>query len=1474
MPDLITTPVAPESANVTSEISLTGNFALPSGQYLYSTTLPRTFGGWGDSNYVFTNAGTIWNDPASDSRILQIGNWGRIDNSGTIVAHSSAGVAHTIYVSSYLGRLTNSGGIYALSDSAGAIAIEHWGGGTPIENSGTIAARGATYAQAIYAPNGSEIVNGATGAILVEGANAIGIIYLRGHFQVQGQAPTAVDILNYGRIEARSTNADNASIAIYVASSGGESMVIENHGVIRADVAIVTNPYRFSPPQHASETITNHSDALIDGAILLDLGDDSLVNQGQIIGYVDMGEGDDLFDNRLGQHVGNAELGWGNDTYWGGSGRDAATGDRGNDVMAGGGGEDLLLGGWGDDVLEGGTGNDGLYGEGGNDRIVASGGDYVDAGSGNDRVQLTDYRFAKVDGGEGGDILVLPADSRILDLSTVLASGRVTGFEHLTLSASGRLVVRAADVLALTNGNTLAISGAAGATVDLAGSWSVGLSQAIGSTVYVTYQAGDSTLLIAQTLTVNVGSAPAGVGLDTIADGAAAPVPGSTPDADLTSNTVQSSGTSLHSDLEINQAEIWTSTGGSAVIVADDPFVSLTNRGTISSGGTNGAVAVSGYNLAGLLNYGSINATSSGAGTAGGVWFGSGIWDFLNVGSIRAESALGDAVGYATWGRPGENRGTITAVSGGQSATGVNAENAGTFINSGTISATAVSEAYGIRSSDHQFTLFNSGSIVAHATGSSASGIGVDLYYGMFFQRIVNTGSITGEIAIRTFGTTNGNNLWLDNSGTINGRIELGGDMNGFADDRQDVIVNRGTINGTVLLGGGGDVFDGSQGNQNGVVSGEDGSDLIIGGSGRDALDGGAGSDILFGRGGDTLTGGSEADIFVFGRYVPGQANEVITDFVSGLDRIDLRAASPSSVLINGSTISAVTSTGTLTIQVNQSVAYSDIVTDTSTSILFMGGGALGGPVGTNFFLGPLVPLQVGSAGNDRLGAAVMYGGDGNDTYVVDAESDLVIENANGGYDVVEIVPGQFIFYFTLPDFVEGLFGGSGFGNSLGNVMTGGAGGDWLDGRDGADTLNGAAGNDTITGGNGSDVLTGGLGNDTFIDTVAGLNGDWIMDFGPGDRIRLTDADPDNFSFSLSGNVLSFTGGSITLGSVPTLPIAFARGISGVDLVIVQPEARNDFNGDGRSDLAFRNGDGTVTNWLATIDGTFVNNDANALQAQNPGATLIGIGDFNGGFHDDLLWHGNDGSLTMWLANTKGGWPPNTDDPYAGAGVQPPTRISIGQLSTDWKVAGIGDFDGDGREDIIWRNQTGAISEWLSQPNTQFAWNPHAAYQLSLDWQVAGVGDFNGDGRDDIMWRHSSGVMSEWLGQAGGTFAWNSKAAYQLPSNWKAVGTDDFNGDGRDDILWRNETGVMSEWLANADGTFGWNPNAAYQLPTNWTAVSTGDFNGDGRADILWTNENGDLSQWLGHAGGTFAWNPNLVARIPVGWEAQSDTLI
>jgi|GEM_PF-5550542 len=238
---------------------------------------------------------------------------------------------------------------------------------------------------------------------------------------------------------------------------------------------------------------------------------------------------------------------------------------------------------------------------------------------------------------------------------------------------------------------------------------------------------------------------------------------------------------------------------------------------------------------------------------------------------------------------------------------------------------------------------------------------------------------------------------------------------------------------------------------------------------------------------------------------------------------------------------------------------------------------------------------------------------------------------------------------------------------------------------------------------------------------------------------------------------------------------------------------------------------------------------------------IIGVGDFNGDGKADILWRNTSTGMVTM-------WLMNGTSKISEA-----TILSAG--NTDWTVAGVGDFNGDGKADILWRNtSTGMVTMWLMNGTSMSSWATILG-PGNTDWTVAGVGDFNGDGKADILWRNiSTGTVTMWLMNGTGMSSW---ATILGPGNtdWTVAGVGDFNGDGKSDILWRNSsTGMVTMWIMNGTSMTDW-ANIVGGGNTAWTVAGVGDFNGDGKSDILWRNSStGMVTMWIMNGTSMSSW--------------------
>ena len=272
-----------------------------------------------------------------------------------------------------------------------------------------------------------------------------------------------------------------------------------------------------------------------------------------------------------------------------------------------------------------------------------------------------------------------------------------------------------------------------------------------------------------------------------------------------------------------------------------------------------------------------------------------------------------------------------------------------------------------------------------------------------------------------------------------------------------------------------------------------------------------------------------------------------------------------------------------------------------------------------------------------------------------------------------------------------------------------------------------------------------------------------------------------------------------------------------------------DFNGDGRDDVLVRHTNGR---WFYyPMNGRFpmVSQRGHANLTTNTAWRFAGIGDLDGDGRDDVL-----------MRHTNGRW-----FYYAMNGRRViANRSGIANLTTNtaWRFAGIGDLDGDGRDDVLVRHTNGRWFYYAMNGRRVIA-NRSGIANLTTNtaWRFAGIGDLDGDGRDDVLMRHTNG---RWFYYAmnGRRVIANRSGIANLTTNatWRFAGIADMNGDRRDDVLMRNTDGRWFYYPMN--GRFHITAQrgpASLTTNTAWMVRGIGDLNGDGRHDVLLRHTNG-----------------------------------
>lgn len=286
--------------------------------------------------------------------------------------------------------------------------------------------------------------------------------------------------------------------------------------------------------------------------------------------------------------------------------------------------------------------------------------------------------------------------------------------------------------------------------------------------------------------------------------------------------------------------------------------------------------------------------------------------------------------------------------------------------------------------------------------------------------------------------------------------------------------------------------------------------------------------------------------------------------------------------------------------------------------------------------------------------------------------------------------------------------------------------------------------------------------------------------------------------------------------------------------------------------LFWRSGLGYLTGW--TLHGTeFVSASAWAEPIPSQ-LTPVGSADLDGDGDADFLFQAPDGAVWMWEAEF---------------GILAAAH-SLGSQSpspSQWQVVGLADLSGDGVKEIILRRGPGTTRTVRAWSVADGAVVSNTLLGASPGFELLGIGDFNGDGRDDFLWRLPNGVIMAWRVNANLTTTTVMLSGVpQLPAAWTPAAILDLDGDGVDDVLWHNtQTGQVNAWLiknfARVAGGI-----VSSSVPSWWKVIGATDLDDDGKADVVWRNSlTGQVNVWCMSGVQRIANGP--VGSAPVSWK-------
>ena len=295
-----------------------------------------------------------------------------------------------------------------------------------------------------------------------------------------------------------------------------------------------------------------------------------------------------------------------------------------------------------------------------------------------------------------------------------------------------------------------------------------------------------------------------------------------------------------------------------------------------------------------------------------------------------------------------------------------------------------------------------------------------------------------------------------------------------------------------------------------------------------------------------------------------------------------------------------------------------------------------------------------------------------------------------------------------------------------------------------------------------------------------------------------------------------------------------------------------DFNGDGKSDLIHFVNNNYVNVWISQGNGKFKVEKFRPWDGYAIGSNGYNYktGDFNGDGKTDLIHFVNNNYVNVWISQGNEKFKVEKFEPWDG--------YAIGSNGYNYKT---GDFNGDGKTDLIHFVNNNYVNVWISQGNEKFKvekFRPWDGYAIGSNGYNYKTGDFNGDGKTDLIHFVNNNYVNVWISQGNEKFKvekfepWDG---YAIGSNGYNYKIGDFNGDGKTELIHFVNNNYVNVWISQGNGKFKvekFRPWDGYAIGSNGYNYKTGDFNGDGKTELIHFVNNSYVHTWLTEDGYNF----------------------